>query len=373
MKRKADSQEKEEVSGQDWKKWKSEKKADYQKWKEQKLIKKIEKEREKHAKIAADKVADEKSKHKGRSYTVSIALPGSILDNAQSPELRTYLAGQIARAAVVFNVDEIVVFDESGTLAKGTDGNIEVTDRRGQCNIQLARILQYLECPQYLRKSFFPQHTDLKYAGILNPLDSPHHMRADMASPYREGVVLNKPVKEGKGSFVNVGLLKEIRIDKHLQHGLRVTVKLDYPEKLEGAKLKGKVVAPSVPRTDGGLYWGYTVRIANTLGAVFAESPHKQGYDMVIGTSDKGESIDSFKLPKFSHLLIVFGGLKGLEASLEADQTLQVDDPGLLFQHYLNTCPSQGSRTIRTEEAILITMATLRPQIHNAHQLSKKS
>ena len=31
----------------------------------------------------------------GRSYTVSVALPGSILDNAQSPELRTYLAGQV--------------------------------------------------------------------------------------------------------------------------------------------------------------------------------------------------------------------------------------------------------------------------------------
>lgn len=50
----------------------------------------------------------------GRSYTVSVALPGSVLDNAQSPELRTYLAGQIARACVVFCVDEIVVFDEQG-------------------------------------------------------------------------------------------------------------------------------------------------------------------------------------------------------------------------------------------------------------------
>ena len=28
--------------------------------------------------------------------TVSIALPGSILENAQSPELRTYLAGQVS-------------------------------------------------------------------------------------------------------------------------------------------------------------------------------------------------------------------------------------------------------------------------------------
>jgi hypothetical protein len=42
----------------------------------------------------------------GRPYTVSIALPGSIVSNAQSPELRTYLVGQIARAAAVFNIDE---------------------------------------------------------------------------------------------------------------------------------------------------------------------------------------------------------------------------------------------------------------------------
>jgi len=31
----------------------------------------------------------------------------------------------------------------------------------------MARILQYLECPQYLRKTFFPQHKDLEYAGQL--------------------------------------------------------------------------------------------------------------------------------------------------------------------------------------------------------------
>jgi len=39
--------------------------------------------------------------------TVSIAVPGSILDNAQSPEFRTYLAGQIARAACIYKIDEV--------------------------------------------------------------------------------------------------------------------------------------------------------------------------------------------------------------------------------------------------------------------------
>ena len=59
-------------------------------------------------------VSEEKPRPTGRSYTVSLALPGSIIGNAQSAELRTYLAGQIARAAAVFNIDEVVVFNEQG-------------------------------------------------------------------------------------------------------------------------------------------------------------------------------------------------------------------------------------------------------------------
>lgn len=47
--------------------------------------------------------------------------------------------------------------------------------------------------------------------------------------------------------------------------------------------------------------------------------------------------------------MVVFGGLQGLEASLDVDQNLNVTDPRFLFDVYLNTCPGQGSRTIRTE------------------------
>lgn len=48
----------------------------------------------------------------GREWTVSIAVPSSIVENAQSKELKTYLVGQIARCLVIFNIDEIVVYDE---------------------------------------------------------------------------------------------------------------------------------------------------------------------------------------------------------------------------------------------------------------------
>lgn len=127
------------------------------------------------------------------------------------------------------------------------------------------------------------------------------------------------------------------------------------------------MVSPNLPRTESGLYWGYTVRLADSLSQVFSKSQYKGGYDFTVGTSERGQSADTVEFKKeFKHLLIVFGGVKGLEAALEADDDLEGDDPAPLFDLYLNTCPEQGSRTIRTEEAILVSMAILRPKIWTA-------
>lgn len=343
-----------------WKKRKAEVKEALREQKHAKIIKKLEKEKQQKAQ---EESSEQNQNNKGREYTVSVAVPGSVLDNAQSTELRTYLAGQIARACVVFCVDEIIVFDEQGEDVKTVEGEFKGVGKKGNACIQLARILQYLECPQYLRKWFFPKHQDLQYAGLLNPLDSPHHMRIDEDSEYREGIVLDRPTKPGKGSFVNCGMRKDARIDKPLQSGLRVTVQLNKTQIDDSKVCKGIVVAPHVPRTKGGLYWGYTVRLASCLSAVFTESPYKHGYDLTIGTSERGTNLDQTSLTPFKHLLVVFGGVQGLEASLDADPNLEVTDPSVLFDLYLNTCPGQGSRTIRTEEAMLISMAGLRPKI----------
>lgn len=233
------------------------------------------------------------------------------------------------------------------------------------CCIQLARILQYLECPQYLRKFFFPIHNDLKFTGLLNPLDSQHHLRVTNEFLYREGIVTNKP--HPKGSFVNVGLLNDILVDKQLPEGLRVTVKIPQGSDLKSRKLRGKIVSPSEPRRKTGIYWGYNVRIANSISQVFSQSPYEDGYDITIGTSDKGANIQEVesKSLKFKHLLIVFGGLLGLENAVENDENLTVEDPSLLFDHYFNVVPQQGSRTVRTEEATLITLAALSEKIQS--------
>ncbi len=83
----------------------------------------------------------------------------------------------------------------------------------------------FIFSPQYLRKQFFPRQKLLEYAGLLNPLDAPHHLRVNEYWFYREGVTLPLRPAEGKGSWVDVGLYEtKIQIDKRLQQGLRVTV-----------------------------------------------------------------------------------------------------------------------------------------------------
>ncbi len=188
-----------------------------------------EKEEKRAKRTAAASASQQFGGKRGRSYTVSVALPGSILDNAQSPELKAYLAGQVghdrpvrsltcltcclhplfqvARSLAIFNVDEVVIFDDrcvgTGQEDKGASGDFDGLKKNDGGCVQLARILQFLECPQYLRKSFFPLHRDLKFAGVLNPTDMPHHLRAaETESKYREGVVLDRP-GEGKSGKLN--------------------------------------------------------------------------------------------------------------------------------------------------------------------------
>ena len=185
---------------------------------------------------------------KPRLHTVSVALPGSIVANQSSKELRTYLSGQIARSLGIFQVDEVVVYDDKlhgatvcrllrlGTVTKADPPFPCATVTGGHStwdpNTFLARILQFVETPQYLRRRLFPEHPDLKLAGLLNPLDAPHHMRQHEECRFREGVTLDKapgtrPGGTGVGSFVDVGLKHPVLIDHVLRPGVRVTVRID--------------------------------------------------------------------------------------------------------------------------------------------------
>lgn len=309
-----------------------------------------------------------KDHHKEKSTpTVSIAIPSTIIGNAQSHELATRLAGQIARAATIYRIDEVVVFDNNGSSVE--DPTTVGTSEADKSNAAFfIRILRYLETPQYLRKTLFPRHNCLKFVGLLPPLDAPHHLRKHEWASYREGVTLEEIAPNSVGTMVDVGLDQNVVIDEVLEPGIRVTVAMGTDRNLSTGTLH-QVVKSTTPREEG-MYWGYKVRYAPNLSSVIENCSFEGGYDYVIGTSEHGQVVKSSELfiPAFRHLLITFGGLAGLEECIEKDKKLKGKDAQEVFHSYLNLCPHQGSRTIRSEEAVFIALQYFQEPIDRALQ-----
>lgn len=317
-----------------------------------------EKPKEKESKKSKQKEEpkqEEKEDNKIK-YTLSILLPSSIVDNAQSKELRTYLIGQLARTIGIFKISEVIIFHDK--LKENSTDYLNF----------FVKNIQYLETPQYLRKTLFPMSEDLINSGLMNPLDASHHLRIDEWCPYREGCVLNRPVS-GDYSWVNIGLRKDCKINRKLPEKTRVTVKLNEKSFKDKCKFyTGTAVSLREPFEKAGIYWGYVVRVCEKWDEIFNDSIYGEKYDFIIGTSDKGENYQKANFTKkkdFKHCLIVFGGIQGIEGMLEDDEHNVNNRKNVrdLFDLYLNTCMGQGLRTIRTEEAIMISLAVLRPEL----------
>lgn len=326
-----------------------------------------------------------KTNGRPRDYTLSVALPGSILRKAQTLELKTALVGQVARILAMYEVDEVVVFIDSGYEQAG--------DPEKGPSVQMSRLLQYVEAPPYLRKKLFPVHKDLKFAGLMPPVDAPHHMmHKDDRSMYREGIVTDKPAGEGK-CWVDIGTFEDVRIDHPLRPGIRVTIKLT-EQKDQSATFLCEAVSPTEPRELYGMYWGYQTRLVRTFSEVFTSCPFAGpdsdgSYDVTIGhTTNRGKTaqmtkegtvlqpmdLPTFKFPDTGgsggkkHYLLVFGGAQGLEGCVEADESLSTvaANTDTLFDYYWNALPTNGTRAVRTEEELLVSLCKISGIIQRA-------
>ena len=312
-----------------------------------------------------------------RKYTVSVALPGSILRKVQTLELKTALVGQIARILALYEVDEVVVFIDSGYEQAG--------DPEKGPSVLMSRLLQYVEAPPYLRKKLFPVHRDLKFTGLMQSVDAPHHMmHKEDRSLYREGIVTDKPAGEGK-CWVDIGTHDDVRIDHQLRQGIRVTVKLtEHKGKNHTASYEGEAVSPSEPREEYGIYWGYQTRLVRSFSEIFTGCPFATSsdgtYDFTIGhttnrgltakMTNEGSVLQPLDRPNYTfshdsgddkHYLLVFGGAQGLEGCVEADESLSTvaANTDTLFDVYWNALPSNGARAVRTEEELIVSLSKI--------------
>ncbi|XP_026444711.1 uncharacterized protein LOC113345063 isoform X2 [Papaver somniferum] len=108
--------------------------------------------------------------------------------------------GQIARVAIIFRVNEVVIFENNNGSDYDLRLEIKEDDNGNESGTQfLIRILKYLETPRYLRHALLQMHISFRSVGLLPPLDDPHHLRK------------HEWVHIGKVSFV-LHRKKEVRI-----------------------------------------------------------------------------------------------------------------------------------------------------------------
>jgi len=107
------------------------------------------------------------------------------------------------------------------------------------------------------------------------------------------------------------------------------------------------------------------------MQAVFDECPYEGGYDLKIGCSTNRTfdptTLGLEKHSNFKHALVMFGGLESIEGIVENDEStgMKASECGRLFDIYMDdkqkNLYEQGTRAIRTEEAILVVMGALYP------------
>ena len=275
---------------------------------------------------------------------LSIAVPASLVSDVPHLREKTFKIGLLGRAAAIFRVDEIIVFPDILGFDQSKEASL------------IATILSYMETPQYLRKRLFKIKPELRYAGILPPLRTPHHpltnkLKDLTVEEHREGVVITS-VK--KGSLVDIGVERPVLIPKKgIPINMRVTVKI--------IDLEEPPKAVVVSRDEIEQYWGYQVIISKmTLGRLLKSRP----FDLVLATSKHGTHVTEVieelmtRWKKAHKILVVFGApTKGLY-DIVAQESLKLSE---ITDFVVNTIPGQGTETVRTEEALYASLAILNP------------
>jgi predicted SPOUT superfamily RNA methylase MTH1 len=273
---------------------------------------------------------------------LSIAIPASVVSDTPHLREKTSKIGLIGRAAAIFRVDEIIIYPDNPKANQMADADL------------IATLLAYMETPQYLRKRLFKLRPELQYGGILPPLRTPHHplnrkMKNLDVGKYREGVTLST-TKEG--TLIDIGVEQPaLVVNKQLPMVKRLTVKITKIEKRVEVQLANRDEAPT--------YWGYLVTVESHS---FGKFVNNGGFDLTVATSKRGVPFVNIaeeiaeKWIEANTILVAFGAPSQGLYEIVKNEGFNLDD---VVDFVVNTVPTQGTETIRTEEALIASLAIL--------------
>jgi len=265
-----------------------------------------------------------------------VLLPTTYGMQERDEKIRTYLIGNIARACTIFNVNRIIIY---------RDPSDESSDFAGKF---IRDVLEYANTTPYLRK-YFPKKDTLKYAGVLPPLRAVHHPDINESIEYRYGYV-KKITKNG--SLVDVGLEQLLFCPKKLTRKILIF------------KIRDKKCFP-VSKSDVPYFFGYDVQLAGKGLKKIIEELKKENY-LLLGTSKYGEHLNKVyceilnEIKNIKKVAIAFGSYSKGFYDWFSKREIQN-----MFDFMINAVPNQGSKTIRTEEALFIILGILNVLVHN--------
>lgn len=273
-----------------------------------------------------------------RDHAIHVFIPSSYAGDAPHLREKTLRIGFLCRALAIFRVEELVIYHEDP----------KNPDLRGA--ELLKSIADYMNTAPYLRKTAFKLRKELRYVGLLPPLNIPTHPVSP--EPPEDGYELRegRVVKMGPAYFVVAGLRKPIPLKSPMREG----TKLILLTTRKGNRLKYRIVSKSKLK----FYTGFRTKIhGGTLEELLKNYPIK------IATSRNGTDVRKVmdKLveevrKKRGPICVAFGSYR---MGLEEICGVIKKDVSELFDFVINLVPEQGVRSIRTEEAVYATLSVL--------------
>jgi methyltransferase len=271
--------------------------------------------------------------------SLSVAIPDTSLIDSKSLLEKSLRVAQFARALSIFRVEKVYVYHDVSSTVRPDDTKL------------ITLLLEYLDTPQYLRKLLYPKMKLLQFAGMLPPIQSPHHKKFRRASEIqgeeaRAGVLLRN-----RGTWVvDVGLDRTVPFVGHTKISRKANFNLTVK--------KGQLVAEEINgKVDESEYWGYDVISIHTLSDI-ARSLSDVKF---LITSRRGSSI-SHIIPSLaknfkhtSELVLIFGSPRN-----DVWEIVNRMDENLVNSSLaINMFPLQGTNTVRLEEALLGSLAII--------------
>lgn len=342
--------------------------------------------------------------------TYSLCIPSTIIStsNARNLEQVTNIAYQVAKAASVFQVSEIVILDippkqnkeaVSEVKLEGSTGNVKVkfgdndsdpipkaaktakiaqdsqeseTDNLDSNAILFATLLQYFVTPKYLTKAVFSAskyNKKFKYAEKLPTLSTlPFMNNNNVGDDFKEGLTTPKHTPKVQKRSKKVSALKKLKVTKYVNIGGSTLLELAGKEVPVNVRVtvdvkNKKVVSPQVAYGISGskAAFGYYVRLAKLITAVFTELSFPDGYtdSVFVNANDyftdgPETSLEEAQRVSKGNALLVVGKLEHLEHCFKQESIEGVSAVTEMFDSELKVPAG-----LKIEDAVMVGLSKI--------------